>query len=308
MAQLTSLFFGMLTRTGPGDEGTDSPIVLTINQGGVDRLNHTFSENTPQEDQEFGQANLYELDVAGRNIDVSQLDDSSIRVGISGDDQWEPELLFLWGAQRGFPPTLPEIVPIAIETGIRTKLSTNDAGAVPSLPLRLVAKGSRNMPINRLMLMTITEGDPRDDGGIIATAFTPHGTDAPIELEVVNDAGVAVKFEIPDTPQKDLERGAANLYFIPVLVPFTRRSLRANSIRLRIKGTDFWTPKSLFLFGLDDASGRPESIVPLVHLPNWTFGSLSTDPDQGVESVNLPLVREPLTLDPGDVVGGTLTQ
>lgn len=40
--------------------GTDSPIVLTVNDNGTEQLHHTFSD-TPQRDQETGEANLYDV-------------------------------------------------------------------------------------------------------------------------------------------------------------------------------------------------------------------------------------------------------
>ena len=180
-------------------------------------------------------------------------------------------------------------MPIAIETEINTKLSIDkdDTEAKPSMPVKLVAKGDRNMQINRLMLLVMTEGT--------SSTSSPHETDDPIELEVTTSDGIAVKFEIPDTPQLDLERGQANLYSIPVSVPFSKRSLNRDSIVLRIKGSDRWLPSKLFLFGLDDAMGRPEAIVPLVHIPNWTLDSLSSDSSEGEEQVTLPLVVERLT-------------
>ena len=97
-------------------------------------------------------------------------------------------------------------------------------------------------------------------------------------------------FDIPDTPQQDQERGQANLYFVPVSSPFTKGSLNRDAISLRIGGDDAWLPVSFFLFGLDDATGRPEALVPLVHIRNWTLGWLSTDAGEGVPSVTLPQV------------------
>jgi len=301
MATLNTLWFAMLTRPDDSrDPGTDSPIGLVINENGAERLNHRFDADTPQEDQERGQANLYSLDVRGKNIDRAELDNSSVRVSNLGGDQWEPELLYIWGEAGRFSFD-HQIMPIAIETEITTKLSTDsqDVEAVPSMPVRLLAKGKSNMRINRLMLLVMTAGKPPTPP--IATAGFPSETDDPIELEIVNDAGIAVKFEIPDTPQQDLERGQANLYFIPVSAPFTKRSLRSNSIILRIKGDDAWRPSRLFLFGLDDASGRPESIVPLVHMPEWNRGDLSTDTSEGREQVTLPLVVEREAPDVGPV-------
>ncbi len=54
---LRRVFTAMLTRNTDGT-GTNSRIVLIINDNGIDRLHHTFSD-TSQDDQERGQANLY---------------------------------------------------------------------------------------------------------------------------------------------------------------------------------------------------------------------------------------------------------
>jgi hypothetical protein len=43
------------------------------------------------------------------------------------------------------------------------------------------------------------------------------------------------------------------------------------------------------MFGLDTPSGNPTRIIPLVHVHPWPFGVLSTDLDEGVPSVPLPL-------------------
>jgi hypothetical protein len=43
------------------------------------------------------------------------------------------------------------------------------------------------------------------------------------------------------------------------------------------------------MFGLDSRQGNPARIVPLVHLHPWQLGWLSTDLDEGMPSVPLPL-------------------
>jgi len=297
---LLRLWTGMLTR-GSNDSGTDSRIALIINQGGATVLDHTFSD-TAQADQETSQANLYELNVAENNIIPENLSDSSILVGIRGSDAWRPQHFFVWG-ERLAPGQfgLREVVPLAIETDISTTLSTDDDEGSLTLALRRVAKGSSSMQINRLFMLLTTGGEPDDD--LIAEGVIPRDTDSPIEIQIVSEGRLVVLSEIRDTPQDDLELGAANFYSAPVIAPFTRRSLDDNSITLRLKGLDNWEPASLFIFGLDDAAGRPESIVPLVHLPRWPHGMLEADPTTGAASVTLELVREPPSIfDPGAVI------
>ncbi len=43
------------------------------------------------------------------------------------------------------------------------------------------------------------------------------GTDSGIRLQITVNGGEVVDFLVPDTPQRDQERGQANWYFVPVL-------------------------------------------------------------------------------------------
>jgi hypothetical protein len=295
---LTRLWVAMLTRT-ERDTGTDSKISLSINVGGAELLNQVFPDSG-QVDQESGQANLYEFNVEGRRIEPGSLTNSSVRLQILGDDAWNPEHFFAWGEVP--PRTLLQnagIFPLVIEMGITQTLSTNTSEGVSSKPLRLVAKGNSGMRINRLLIILTTRGKQEDDSGIFAEGGPPFGTDNSLEIQIVSNDRLVVLGEIRDTVQDDLEYGAANFYTLPVIFPFTKSSLNNQSITLRIKGgMDNWHPASFFLFGLDAAAGRPESIVPLVHLPEWPFGFMEPDRTNGIASVTLPLVQEnPLTGD-----------
>jgi len=252
------------------DAGTDSRIALII---GGRQLN--FPEDTPQEDQERGKANLHEFGVAGDNIVPENLNNSSIRVAILGGGAFRPEQFVVWGERF----TGGAIVPLAIETGIGAQLSTESGEGNASLPLRLVQLGNANMTIDRLLVMMTTANG--EDAG----------TNDTINLSITISGGNrVVDHDIEDTPQDDQETGQANLYFVPVDSPFRKSSLAGNSIRLSTKGEDAWLPASFFLFGLDDASGRPEALVPLVNLRTWTLGKLSTASNEGRASVTLPLL------------------
>jgi hypothetical protein len=281
MSHLKNLWVAMLTRN-TGYAGTNSQIVIIINEDGVDRLHHTFTD-TPQYDQEKGQANLYKIDVAAYDIVPDNLDNSSVRVAIRGGDMWKPEHCIVWG--EGIPTLLESdaVAPIAIETDLPVGLSTErDEGPV-SIPLRRVHRGGMSMQINRL-LMLMTTADQED-----------AGTESGVELQITNAAGsVIVDFEIPNSPQDDQERAQANFYFVPVSPGFSLNDLGndlgGGSVTLGIKGQDAWLPQSFFLFGLDHASGRPDFLVPLVHIGNWVYGWLSADSSEGESSISLPQI------------------
>lgn len=283
MPHLDKIWIGIRTRDEE-DAGTDNAIEIIINTEGVDRLRHTIGE-TDQDDLERGGANLHEVDVAGNNIVPEDLTDSSIRVAIKGGDQWLPEDIFMWGRRLADQA----VIPLAIETDITTKLSTDpfDPGSTTSIPLRRVSLGSRDLLLNRLFMLMTTS--TREDAG----------TDDTITLQIFT-TGLVVDFDAPpggDTSQEDLETSQANFYEIPVITPFTKASLA--TMRLASPGDDAWLPQSFFLFGLNDATGRPEILVPLVHLPEWQFGNMSTDPSDdldgqpAVSRVQLPLAPTP---------------
>jgi hypothetical protein len=145
------------------------------------------------------------------------------------------------------------------------------------------------MLMRRLLILILTRG-AAEGGGIFTEPNTVFGTESPLEIQVVSRDRLVVLFEISETSQMDLDTGYANFYTVPVIVPFSKGELDDSSVTLRLKGLDIWEPASFFLFGLDTAAGRPEAIVPLVHLPEWPFGFMEADATNGVASINLPLL------------------
>ncbi|SDZ88046.1 hypothetical protein [Nitrosospira multiformis] len=295
MSDLKTVWFGMLTDDSD-DSGTDSSIVLIINvRGGrFDVLHRTFPD-TEQNDQEQGQANLYEITeddfepqpFVGSTVDPQDLNASSIRIGIRGNDMWRPKSVFIWGEQKD-----GLIVPLALNTELQgdvgiagqlvgVALSTDSGEGKLSFAPARVQLGDQTVVIRRLLIL-------------LTTADVDNaGTDDDIALRITTaDGRVAVDHVFPDTSQDDLEQAQANFYFASVDIPFTRAELNADSIRLSIKGNDAWAPARLFLFGLSEPEGGqpPEFVVPLVHLPKWPLGALSTDTGEGQESVVLPLL------------------
>ena len=273
MTRLSELFVGMTTRY-TGAAGTKSQVTLIINEKGIDKLEYNFP-NTVQSDMKKGMANVYKISSPDiYDIDFDKLTDSSVRIGIRGDDMWRPEHLFLWGKNGKL------IIPIAMETNITKRLSTDVREGKLSIPIRLVKPGADNMKIKRLLVMMTTSFIPSAD------------TKSKIELRITNDKQVKVlSYEFPETLQKSQEKGEANMYLISLNKFFKKEDLISGSIDLRIKGHDAWLPKSFFLFGLDEETGRSENLVPLVHIEKWNFGWLSTDVSEGKQTIALPLAR-----------------
>lgn len=290
MAILSELYVATLTRSGGGDPGSASPINLIITDQGRDLVNERLSGS-----HRAGQANLHLLDRESDRVVSDGLVDGSVRLGLLGDDEWRPELVFVWG--RGLPMGTvgdPLTFPLAINVAMTQGLSIDDPGALASVPVRQVTRGGADVLISRLLLIVRTGA--QDDGGSFGTGTigSPPGqgesaTDNRISLHVVADNRLVVQHQIPDTPQEDLEGSTTNAYWVPVAVPFSREALGPGGIQLSIDGDDAWLPTAVFLFGFDTREGRPTSIVPLVHMRPWDEGALSTDNGEGRPSVDLTL-------------------
>src|SRR2546423_1702555 len=98
------------------------------------------------------------------------------------------------------------------------------------------------------------------------------GTDDRIQLIIKEDGVEKLNFTFPDTSQDDQERGKANLYR---LGPIALRSenLTDSSIKVAIKGKDFWFPEHVLIWG-EEADKR---VVPLA--AEWDIeAGISTDP------------------------------
>jgi hypothetical protein len=258
------MWFATLTRNIE-DAGSDDLLNLTVNIDGIDVVADDVAWM-------MRRGNAYLLGNAHfPPFETSDLTNSSVRLGIRGDDAWAPEHVFVFGrAQR-------TLVPVAIETDLDTTLSTDANEGHLTMPLRLVTPGNSTTVIRRLLLLVGTSGT--DDAG----------TDSDIELEITAGS-VALTRRIPSTPQDDQEEWRSNWYFFDVPTPFTRGDvLSGGGITLRILGDDAWLPESVLLFGLDTPAGRPTTIVPIVSIVNWDLGWLSTDTSEGKPSVPLPV-------------------
>jgi hypothetical protein len=261
---IRNLWVATLTST-LSDSGTDSELVVIMNQNGLDVVHRDLSFG----DVETGGGKLYRHDIAEQQV-LPQ--DYYMRLGIRGSDAWRPRVVAAWGERF----TTGNVVPLGYDENLDTILSTDtDEGRI-SLPVRQLTTPGRRTSINRVMLVTGTNvGD--------------SATDSPIHVRITGIPGVVVDHTIPDTSQDDLEGAEGNVYFLPVLTPFTRSQLNDASVELSIEGDDAWLPIVVAMFGLDTATGQPSTMVPLVHQHPWSFGPLSTDASEGVATVTLPL-------------------
>lgn len=282
MAIVDNLWLAALTKD-EDDAGSNNRFNLTINIDGIDvvardfaigwRLTRSGNNQVLRTGLRDGQAGIENSNPLETPFEAAQLTQSSVRLGIRGDDAWAPEHVLLIGrTQPAFEPG--RIVALAMETELDSLLSSdNDEGHL-TMPLRLVSPGNSATVIQRVLLLIYT-----DIGNDVETENS-------IQLQIGAGGGIVVHQTITD----NLNVLTARWYFLDVETPFTQADMVANgSIRLIILGTDAWLPKTVFVFGLDTASGRPNEVVTLASVPEWGLGWLSADLHEGSPSVLLPL-------------------
>jgi len=277
MGLFTSVSAAVRTRHGRFS-GTSARPWIVINQSGVDRLNNAMLSVGTVGSVRRGESLYYyqPLPVDERGDlrdDRLAPDDLYVRFSTTSADMWEPELAIVWGSSK----TLGTI-PLALETDVEYALSSDPGEGAMSAPLQRVDAGTDDTLIRRLLLVVVTYDAPY------------AGTDDPISLRITTKQAKVAEYVISDTPQTDLEIDCANIYEVPVDAPFRRSELReseAAEVKLTIHGSDKWVPKKIFLFGLDQPTEKPETVVPLVRV--YDPGPLSADPTEGVPSLTLPV-------------------
>ena len=271
MAIFPQLFLRYLNRN-VNDAGSSSTLNLTVNVGGEDVVNSDLSRYVTRGKGEASGGSP----TLPTPFDSNGLTNSSIRLGIRGDDAWGPQHILLFGLNFAGGPT----VALAMETDLTLWLSTDPNEGHLTMPLRLVGPGGSNTLIRRVLMLVWTQD-----------LTSGAGTDSPIRLEITAGGNLVLKQDIEDTPQTDLEGNFRNWYFLNANVPFTRGDVLSNGrITLSILGEDAWLPGSLFVFGLDTETGRPNEVVNLVSMVGWNLGWLSKEPGEGAPSQDLPVV------------------
>jgi hypothetical protein len=270
MSTIDVLWLAHLNRN-TDDAGSDSTINLTIKVDGEDVLDRNYGSNVGD-----GEAYLNGGEQVAAPFDSAVLTDSSVRIGVRGDDAWAPGDVLLFGhSLADFNSGVA--VPLVMETGLTDWMSTDSSEGALTVPLRRVDPGNSNTVIHRVLLLVHTQWGTSDTG-----------TDSAIQLEIFSGENLILREEIDDTSQSDLEKATSNWYVMDAPVPFTRGELQAGGrIVLSILGDDAWKPMALFVFGLDTATGRPNQVVSLASLPVWGQRWMSTDASEGDASVEL---------------------
>jgi hypothetical protein len=295
---IDELWLATLTKDAE-DAGTDADrLNVVVNVDGTDVVDTDFPFLTtdgplaggfgPDDENWLGQAqgalsgDVVNGAVVGKPLatplDSNLLTNSSVRVGTRSDDAWGASDILLFGTiNAGSDDQKRTFVPLAIETEIDRWLSTDHTEGKLHMPLRLVARGNSDTPIHRVLLLTFTSGGSAE-------------TDDVISMQIATSTGVVLDRRITDTNQDDLEPYMGNWYVLNAAVPFTRAQVIAGGkITLAIEGKDAWRPSSVFVFGFDTPSGRPNNVVTLCGLPKWNLAALSRDHSEGQDEVLLPL-------------------
>lgn len=276
MAAIDDVWLAALTKD-EDNAGSGNRFNLTVNIDGTDVFGHDFllGWNLPGQGDtglSDGQAGLEEAQPAAP-FDSDRLTNSSVRLGLRGDDAWAPKHLMLIGrAQPDFTPG--RVLALAMETDIDRWLSADRDEGRLTMPVRCVGAGTSNTVIRRVLLLIYTDRGSDID------------TESDIKLQIASSGQLLLDQKITH----DFDQVRAYWHFLEIERPFTRAEVVSKgAIHLSILGTDAWLPMTVFVFGLDTEEGRPREVVTLSAVPKWELGWLSTDPSEGAASVSLPL-------------------
>ena len=222
---------------------------LTVDINGADPYDNAYFISTKRGCGNFAEG--FSIPAIGEIFDSNSLTNSSIRLGVYGDDAWGPDNILVLGITDP-PEGQSRVLPLAVEVDQQTWMSTDVRDGDParlSIPVRLVAPGNTSTIIRRVLLLVQTQD------------FKNAGTDDPIEIEITAAGSMVAKQAFGgglDTPQDDLERGATNWYLAGVMTPFTKADVQSNgkiklTIKFSIPEDDAWDPKRIFVYGFDTA-------------------------------------------------------
>src|SRR6266487_1982799 len=188
MSTIDVLWLAHLNRNTE-DAGSDSTINLTINVDGEDILDRDFGDNVGD-----GEAYLNGGDQLDAPFDSAVLTNSSVRIGVRGDDAWGVGDVLLFGhslAEFGSGVA----VPLVMESELTDFLSTDPSEGPLTVPLRRVDPGTSNTVIRRVLLLVDTQWS----GGGYFPGGGDTGTDSAIQLEVFAGENLVLREEIDDT-------------------------------------------------------------------------------------------------------------
>lgn len=309
--KIERLWIATLThhKFGSGDPQSSDSKYLSIEVGGREVYRTRITDKS---DGGFsrGRANIFDIRPDGLDLSIDQLNSSSVRLGVEGNDAWQPSNVFVWAEAPRYILPRPFIYPLAFESDWDTTLSTDADEGPASAAVRLVNRGRQRMPIHRLVMITSQLPVP-DNFETIDEDELLHGK---LGLQVVARERLAAATMIGDTQQDATRKasgsyyatddepivGRSNYYQPHVFVPFAKSEVGHGAITALKRGGDAWWPKHFFLFGLDSKFGRPTRIVPLCYLPDW--GEQMDEPfpfdaTTGEVAVPLPIVDEGIELD-----------
>ena len=214
MAAIDDVWLAALTKD-EDDAGSGNRFNLTVNIDGGDVFRHDFllGWNLPGQGPpglRDGQAGLEEA-TPPAPFDSDKLTNSSVRVGLRGDDAWAPKHVMLIGrAQPDFTPG--RFLALAMETEIERWLSADSDEGRLTMPVRRVSAGTSSTIIRRVLLLIFTDRGSDVD------------TDSDIKLQIAASGQLMLDQKITH----EFQEGSRLLAFPP-----GRANLHARGYRLQ---------------------------------------------------------------------------
>ena len=141
MAAIDDIWLAALTKD-EDDAGSRNRFNLTVNIDGGDVFAHDFMLGWNVQGQPIGLRDGYaglEEATPPAPFDSDKLTNSSVRLGLRGDDAWAPKHVMVIG--RGQPDFIPgRFLALAMETDVERWLSSDGDEGPLTMPVRLPAR------------------------------------------------------------------------------------------------------------------------------------------------------------------------
>ena len=231
-------------------------------------------------------------DQVGANfeVDTAQLNLSSARFAIHGDDLIRPLHMVMWGLDAAMA-----VVPITLDVDMTVDVSEDPSEGPGSIPLTLVDSGDDATTFSEVILYVALDKD-LNAATHQPVSFRIENADGAIlfESELENFGELQRDPRVSDSPTDAEDARNAKIWRLTETAPALSRvdnQGRDVILKLRVTGPDNAMIQAVVAFGVNRSGKRP-IIIPLVHrLPSFAGGDawLGTHDDPGGRDMVLPL-------------------
>ncbi len=294
MPTLAELYVAARTRNTADAETDNLPVLVVKRDGAIVFTKPLFGGDSMVR---RGAGAVWRFDVREIKLDSANL---TFELWASGDDAWSPEHVIVWGisGQLGDERVIPLAAFLDLATpltppgnGVWISSDTSEGEKILFLPS--VDRGRDATRARRLIVIVATDAYPAMFPAAIGpgTDFEESGTPNQITLQCGVPGRLVLNYNLPGTPQDDLDHGGAGFYVVDLAAIFSREDIEGGRFTLTTNGTDWWKPDYFAVFGVDTDLFGPRALIPFVAASAFELRQMSSDPAEGWHSFVVPTAK-----------------